>query len=85
MVGRVILSVHNVGHPIPVTRQEWLFQPFRRDAEAAERGARGWGIGLPLVRAVAESHGGSVGVDSSEALGTTFTIDMPSDVRDAVG
>jgi signal transduction histidine kinase len=51
----------------------------------AARDAKGWGIGLPFVRNVAESHGGSVAVDSSPATGTTFLIDVPVDCRPFVG
>ncbi|MDB5825145.1 MAG: histidine kinase [Herminiimonas sp.] len=79
--GRVILTVHNEGDPIPPDNLEIVFQVFRR-AEAAKAGDKpGWGIGLPYVRSVAESHGGSIGVDSSKELGTTFTIDVPIDAR----
>ena len=46
---------------------------------------KGWGIGLPFVKAVGESHGGSVSVDSSPELGTTFLIDIPVDCRPFVG
>jgi signal transduction histidine kinase len=78
---RVLLSVHNEGNPIPPEQLESIFQVFQR-AEAAKNGDKeGWGIGLPYVRSVAESHGGSVGVDSSLRRGTTFTIDMPVDAR----
>ena len=82
--GRLLLTVHNEGPPIPPTEQECIFQMYRR-ADAAKHGdSQGWGIGLPYVRAVAESHGGSVGLDSSVDRGTTFVIDMPLDAR-AVG
>ena len=67
--GRTILTVHNHGAPIPVEKQETLFR------------ARGWGLGLAQVRAVAEAHGGSIGVDSTAARGTTFIIDIPVDAR----
>jgi signal transduction histidine kinase len=52
-----------------------------RAGAARDNDALGWGIGLPYVRAVAESHGGSVSVDSTEALGTTFYFDIPLDGR----
>lgn len=78
---RMLLSVHNEGNPIPSEQLESIFQVFQR-AEAAKNGDKeGWGIGLPYVRSVAESHGGSVGVDSSLPRGTTFTIDIPLDAR----
>lgn len=81
MHGRLLLTVHNEGPPIPPTEQECIFQMYRR-ADAAKHGDRqGWGIGLPYVRAVAESHGGSVGLDSSVERGITFVIDIPLDAR----
>ena len=40
---------------------------------------KGWGIGLPYVQNVAESHGGIVVIDSAEGKGTTFTISVPLD------
>jgi signal transduction histidine kinase len=77
--GRLVLAVHNEGPPIPPDEQECIFQMYRR-AEAARRHAQpGWGIGLPYVRAVAESHGGSIGLDTTAERGTTFIIDIPLD------
>jgi len=76
--GRLSLSVHNSGPAIPEERRERIFGYLFRygGPETA-----GWGIGLPFVRDVAESHGGSVSVDSSDENGTTFTIDIPVDCR----
>jgi signal transduction histidine kinase len=42
---------------------------------------RGWGLGLALVRAVAEAHGGSIAVESLAGMGTTFLVDLPLDAR----
>lgn len=78
---RLLLSVHNEGPAIPADEQEAVFQIFRRAQEAKEGNHQGWGIGLPYVRAVAESHGGSVEIDSHPARGTTFVIDIPVDSR----
>jgi signal transduction histidine kinase len=78
---RMLLTVHNHGDPIPPEQIENVFQVFRR-AEAAKEGERrGWGIGLPYVRSVAESHGGSVQLDSGAGRGTTLSIDIPADAR----
>lgn len=79
--GRIVLTVHNEGHPIPAEQTESVFQVFRRARTAKEGSQQGWGIGLPYARSVAESHGGSIGVDSTELRGTTFMIDMPIDAR----
>lgn len=79
--GRVMISVHNMGNPIPPEGMELLFQVFRRAEQAQHSGKQGWGIGLALVRSVAEHMGGSLGVESSIETGTTFTIDIPQDAR----
>ena len=79
--GRAIVTVHNYGAHIPVEKQETLFRAFQRLTEAETSGARGWGLGLAQVRAVAEAHGGSIAVDSLPERGTTFTVDIPLDAR----
>ncbi|WP_245676821.1 sensor histidine kinase [Oligoflexus tunisiensis] len=79
--GRVMVSVHNEGKPIPADEQETIFQAFRRSQAVQKGDKKGWGLGLPLVRGIVEAHAGSVHVDSSEGRGTTFIIDMPKDAR----
>jgi signal transduction histidine kinase len=76
---RVWLSVHNSGNSVPEDQIGRLFEHLRRETTA---GLPGWGIGLPFVKKVAESHGGSVTIDSAPERGTTFTIDIPLDARD---
>jgi signal transduction histidine kinase len=78
---RFIVDIHNWGNPIPVEEQESIFQVFMRTQAAKNSSQRGWGLGLPLVRAVAESHGGSIGVTSNLEEGTTFVFDIPTDSR----
>jgi signal transduction histidine kinase len=77
--GRLMVSVHNEGEPIPSHQIGYIFQAFQRAAGAKEGNIDGWGIGLAYVRSVAESHGGSVAVDSEVSRGTTFMIDIPVD------
>jgi signal transduction histidine kinase len=79
--GRMMLSVHNEGEAIAPDQLECVFQVFRRAATVKEGNQQGWGIGLPYVRSVAESHGGSVGADSAAGRGTTFMINIPVDAR----
>jgi signal transduction histidine kinase len=79
--GRMMLAVHNEGEPIPPEQIECIFQVFQRAVAAKEGDKPGWGIGLPYVRSVAESHGGSVSVDSAMGRGTTFMLDLPLDAR----
>lgn len=77
---RIQLAVHNDGDPIPPEECESIFQLYRRAARR-KSGARGWGVGLPFARKVAEAHGGSLMVSSTERDGTTFVIDIPLDAR----
>jgi signal transduction histidine kinase len=83
--GRVIVSVQNEGPHIPAEEQEGLFRSFMRSKSAKEGGKRGWGLGLAMVRGMAEGHGGSVAVDSAPDRGTTFIIDVPIDSRPFLG
>jgi signal transduction histidine kinase len=68
------LSVHNDGAPIPEASRAKIFEPFER-AGAAD--IAGWGLGLSLVRAIAEAHGGTISLESAPRAGTTFTLDLP--------
>jgi signal transduction histidine kinase len=79
--GRMMMSVHNTGKPVPDDQRERIFAYLQREGSASRRGVAGWGIGLPFVRGVAEGHGGSAAVDSSAATGTTIIIDIPIDCR----
>lgn len=75
--GVVAIHVHNVGPAIPPEDHQALFEPFRRLAPAQESGQKGWGIGLTLVRGIAEAHGGRADVESAVDEGTTFSILLP--------
>ncbi len=75
---RVLISVANKGPTIETSELEALFHPFHRSRTAA--GKQGWGLGLTLVRGVAEAHGGSVKVQSDPESGTVFTIEIPERV-----
>lgn len=79
--GRALITVHNEGSYIPAEQQETLFRAFHRLKNAEQSAEPGWGLGLAQVRAAAEGHGGSIGVDSLPDRGTTFVIDIPVDAR----
>jgi signal transduction histidine kinase len=79
--GRTMVSVHNEGSYIPREEQETIFLSFMRAKSAQNRKKAGWGLGLALVRGVAEGHGGSITIDSTPERGTTFLIDLPTDSR----
>jgi len=69
----VLLAVHNEGPPIPVERQETIFQALVRGNEGPSS-ARSVGLGLFIVRQIAEAHGGTADVVSSAEQGTTFRV-----------
>ncbi|MFE8603660.1 sensor histidine kinase [Archangium violaceum] len=73
----VELAVHNWGNPIPPEDQRTLFQYLARARSAEVSGKKGWGIGLTLVKGVAEAHGGSIRVESSPEKGTSFLVRLP--------
>ncbi len=75
----VQIAVYNEGKPIPQEDIPRLFQQYRRAKAARAGGIPGWGLGLTLVRGVAEAHGGTVKVESGN--GTTFTMEFPNDAR----
>ncbi len=79
---RIQLSVHNFGDPLSSDEKAMLFQAFRRTTSAEKSGKKGWGLGLVLVQAIAEAHGGTVAIESNADEGTTFTLDILQDVRD---
>jgi PAS domain S-box-containing protein len=71
------LSVHNRGAAIPANELPTLFDRFRRAPAAQQSRHGGWGLGLTLVKGIAEAHGGSVSVVSTEGIGTTFSMAIP--------
>jgi PAS domain S-box-containing protein len=75
--GKARIQVHNEGTPIPEAELPKLFEPFRRSDAARASGERGWGLGLTLVKGLAEAHGGTVSVRSSQEQGTVFTVILP--------
>jgi signal transduction histidine kinase len=72
-----VLCVRNQGNVISANDQESLFNQFKRSDSASSGTQKGWGIGLTLVRGVAEAHGGKVTVSSDAIKGTVFTVTLP--------
>jgi two-component system, OmpR family, sensor histidine kinase BaeS len=71
--GEVLLSVTDAGEGIRVEDQPRIFDSgVRLDA-----GGSGAGLGLAIARAIAEAHGGTLGVESTPGKGATFTIALP--------
>lgn len=71
----VTIGVNNYGTPIPEEKQEDIFRFLSTTGSSSgSKGMKSWGMGLTLVKAVAEAHGGELKLESDESNGTTFTI-----------
>ena len=74
----VVLQVADSGMGIPAEEQAQLFERFFRSSNARRAAVPGTGLGLVIVRAIADAHGGTVGLESTEGVGTTFTVRLPA-------
>jgi signal transduction histidine kinase len=73
----VVLSVSDAGTGIPEADLEHIFDRFTRADPGRSRETGGFGLGLSIVKAIVQAHGGTVRVRSAEGLGTTFEIVLP--------
>jgi len=78
----IIVRVQNGGPLIQQATRESLFEPLVRGENAASRGYN-LGLGLYIVREIAQAHGGTATVDSNVEAGTVFTIRLPRDAGEA--
>ena len=69
--GSVQIRVSDNGQGITPEVRDRLFEPFFTTRAA------GTGLGLPVVQAVVQSHGGSVSVDSDPGQGSSFALELP--------
>jgi signal transduction histidine kinase len=75
--GTTIISVTDQGQGIAQKHLAQLFEPFWR-ADVAETGvSRGAGLGLFIVKELAERHGGTIRVTSTQGRGSTFSVELP--------
>jgi PAS domain S-box-containing protein len=73
----VRLYVSDEGIGIPPAEQEQIFERFHRVDNGLTRQAPGTGLGLFLVKAVVEAHGGRVWVESRPGQGSSFWVELP--------
>lgn len=75
----VAIAVHNEGPAIPADKISQIFNPFSGGDEVAPKihDSNHLGLGLHIAKAIATAHGGRIEVESSETIGTTFTIHLP--------
>jgi signal transduction histidine kinase len=75
--GHAVVEIADTGIGIPLGEQNRLFQRFFRSSTATEQAIPGTGLGLVISRAIAEAHGGTIGVTSLPGEGTTFRVEIP--------
>jgi len=75
--GYLRTSVSDTGIGIPEEALPHLFEAFYRVNSPKTRGITGTGLGLSVVRKIAEAHNGRVEVQSREGEGSTFTVHIP--------
>ncbi|MGE3247252.1 MAG: sensor histidine kinase [Beijerinckiaceae bacterium] len=73
--GRVRLAVCDRGPGVPEADREKIFEPFYRRSGASEASG-GVGLGLALVRQIAEGHGGTVRCEPREGGGACFVVEV---------
>jgi signal transduction histidine kinase len=74
---RTIIRVEDTGYGIPSTALDKIFLPFCRLDDSLASQQPGSGVGLALVKHIAEAHGGQVTVRSVLECGSTFTLMLP--------
>ena len=79
---RIVIEVEDNGRGIAATDHERIFELFRRSGAQSQPGE---GIGLAHVRTMVRSLGGEITVASELGTGTTFTINLPRDLRHFLG
>jgi len=78
----VCFTVWDTGIGIPADKLDLLFQPFMQLDSSLARHYTGTGLGLVLVRRLAELHGGTVRVNSQPGIGSRFIILLPLKLPD---
>jgi len=72
-----VLSVEDSGIGIAAEEQRKVFQRFYRSAEARSGGQGGSGLGLSIVKSIAEAHEGRVEIESAQGKGSIFKVFLP--------
>ena len=73
----VVMEVHNEGPAIPQSVLGTMFEPMVLVDPDEGQPSTGLGLGLYIAEQIVTAHGGAIGVTSTEAAGTTFTVSLP--------
>jgi heavy metal sensor kinase len=80
--GTVVLAVADAGCGLDAEDLPHVFEPFYRSAEARRLGRVGVGLGLAVVRRIAQAFGGTVDVESVAGRGSRFALRLPAVARE---
>jgi two-component system OmpR family sensor kinase len=75
--GEVVLEVADQGPGVPAEEADRIFERFYRTDRSRTRSQGGVGLGLAIVRSVAEAHGGAVGYRPRPGGGSVFRVVLP--------
>ena len=73
----IVLTVADTGGGIAESDLPFVFEKFYRGAPARDRATGGSGLGLSIVKAIVDAHGGRISVDSPPGGGATFVLRLP--------
>lgn len=73
----LVIHIADDGPGIPPGELEKVFEPYFRVEASRARHTGGTGLGLPIARAIAESHGGTLTLSSAAGAGLTATLCLP--------
>jgi two-component system sensor histidine kinase VicK len=76
-IGKCIIEVKDSGLGIPDELLPYVFDRFSKAGRKGVRGEDSIGMGLNIARQIIKKHGGNITVESTEQIGTTFTIELP--------
>jgi signal transduction histidine kinase len=74
----VLVSVEDEGPGIPVEARQAMLEPFNRLETSRNRATGGAGLGLAVVRALVEAHGGTIDIASAPGRGARVNLVLPT-------
>ena len=78
--GFVVLEVSDTGAGISAQQLPRIFEKFYQADNQSEATTGGSGLGLAITKEIVEAHGGTIAVESTPGVGTTFVVTMPPTV-----